>query len=74
MDESGDAEVREIGRASAPWGKELVVQALSYSSGLRIARIRIREGRRFTVLDLDDAAARWLTETIGKALGDAPPS
>jgi len=68
MEETGDAEVADIGRTDAPWGKDLLVQTIQYSSGMRIARLRIREGRRFTVLDLDEATARWLTDALGKAL------
>jgi hypothetical protein len=70
MDETGEAEVIDVGRAVAPWGKELVVQALRYRSGLRLARLRIREGRRFTVLDVDQATACWLTETLRRAVND----
>ncbi len=68
MDETGEAEVIELGRVTAPWGKELVVQALHYGSGMRLARLRIREGHRFTMLDVDAATADWLTEILGKAL------
>jgi Family of unknown function (DUF6967) len=68
MEETGDAEVADIGRTDAPWGKDLLVQTIQYRSGMRIARLRIREGRRFTVLDLDEATARWLTDALGKAL------
>lgn len=68
MDETGDALVTEIGRTVAPWGKELVVQVLSYESGMRLARVRIREGRRFTVLDLDATTATWLHAALQQAL------
>ncbi len=68
MDETGEAKVDELGRLTAPWGKELVVQALHYDSGMRLARLRIREGHRFTMLDVDAATADWLIEMFGKAL------
>jgi hypothetical protein len=68
MEETGDAEVADIGRTDAPWGKDLLVQTIQYRSGMRIARLRIREGRRFTVLDLDETTARWLTDALGRAL------
>ena len=68
MDETGEAEVIDLGRTMAPWGRELVVQALLYESGMRLARLRIREGRRFTVLDVDAPTARWLAESLEKAL------
>jgi hypothetical protein len=70
-DETGQAEISEIGRANAPWGRELVVQALAYDSGMRIARLRIREGKRFTTLDLDVASADWLTTALRQALDQA---
>ena len=71
QDESGSAEITEIGRTTAPWGRELVVQALAYDSGMRLARLRIREGHRFTLLDLDAATAEWLAAALRQALGQA---
>jgi hypothetical protein len=70
MEETGEADVADIGRTDAPWGKELLVQTIRYRSGMRIARLRIREGRRFTVLDLDELTARWLTDALEKAVSD----
>ncbi|MEZ5784925.1 MAG: hypothetical protein R3D62_00225 [Xanthobacteraceae bacterium] len=70
MEETGDAEVLDIGSMDAPWGKALLVQTIRYRSGMRIARLRIREGRRFTVLDLDETTARWLTNALATALSD----
>ena len=46
----------------APYGKRVVLENVDYESGLKMLRIRIREGNRFTVLDLDaDTAVRWST-------------
>lgn len=70
MDESGNAEVADVARIVAPWGKELLVQTLSYDSGMRLARLRIREGRRFTVIDLDAATIAWLEVTLRSALAE----
>lgn len=70
MDETGEAEVLEIGATMAPWGKELVAQTLHFESGLRIVRLRIREGRRFTVLDVDAATARWIEMVFRAGLAD----
>lgn len=69
MDETGEAEVTDVGTVDAPWGKEITVQALRFRSGLNLARIRIREGRRFTVLDVDDATVTSLSALLTKALG-----
>ena len=70
-DETGHARVVEVARGIVPWGRELVVQALDYDSGMRLARMRIREGHRFTTLDLDDAATEWLIAALRKALDQA---
>jgi hypothetical protein len=71
QDESGSATVTDIARTTAPWGRELVVQALAYDSGMRLARLRIREGHRFTMLDLDAATVEWLAAALRQALGQA---
>ncbi|MCR6628651.1 MAG: hypothetical protein NVV74_00560 [Magnetospirillum sp.] len=68
MDEPTGARVIEVDSATAPWGKTLTVQALAFDSGMAMARLRIREGRRFTMLDLDAATAAWLSEALAQAL------
>jgi len=45
---------------AAPYGREVTLESVEYESDLRMFRIRIREGRRFTVMDIDeDTAMRW---------------
>lgn len=44
----------------APYGREVELQEVLYESGMKLLRLRIREGKRFTIMDLDpDTAARW---------------
>jgi hypothetical protein len=58
--------VSELDRFDAPWNRQVTLQDVRHESGLRMLRIRIREGTRFTVMDIDeDTAARW-----GKAMTD----
>ena len=46
----------------APYGRKVKLEAVEYESGLRILRLRIREGNRFTILDIDENTARhWGT-------------
>ena len=71
MDEPTGAQVFAAGQLAAPWGKEIVVQGLAFESGLTMVRLRIREGRRFTVLDLDAASAAKLAEAIAIAFDKA---
>lgn len=52
--------VTSLGRLQAPWGKEVELQQVSFDNGFKLLRIRIREGKRFTIMDLDPAtAAAW---------------
>ena len=61
-----DETVNELDRFDAPWNKQVLLQDVRHESGLRMLRIRIREGTRFTVMDIDqDTATRW-----GKAMSD----
>ena len=42
----------------APYGRKIKLEAVEHESGMRMLRLRIREGTRFTVLDLDENTAR----------------
>ncbi|MCW8835480.1 MAG: hypothetical protein OQJ99_03815 [Rhodospirillales bacterium] len=50
----------------APWGKRVEVMNVEYEGGISLIRLRIRENKRFTIMDLDaDTAAR-----LGRTLSD----
>lgn len=44
----------------APFNKEVVLQDVAYENGFHLMRVRIREGHRFTMLDLDPVTAGTL--------------
>ena len=55
-----DEIVKTLTKIDASYGRELMFESIEYESKLRMLRIRIREGRRFTVMDIDaDTATRW---------------
>ncbi|MDX1593835.1 MAG: hypothetical protein R3298_06270 [Gammaproteobacteria bacterium] len=57
---SSELESREIDRFNAPYGKEVVIEEVRYDNDFRLLRMRIREARRFTVIDLDhETAQHW---------------
>ena len=57
-----DETVTPLTKIAAPYGREVVLESVEHESDLRMLRIRIREGRRFTVMDIDaDTAERWST-------------
>ena len=54
--------VTPLTKIAAPYGREIVLESVKHESDMRMLRIRIREGRRFTVMDIDaDTAERWST-------------
>lgn len=53
-----DPERVRLDTIQAPFGRELRLEEMRYETGMRILRVTIREGRRFTTLDLDPQRAR----------------
>lgn len=41
-----------LGELELPWAKQASVQEIVYEGGMTMLRVRIREGRRFTDLEL----------------------
>ena len=71
----GGGEATDIGRLDAPYRREVVFQNVLHESGMRMLRIRIREGRRFTILDIDEpTAAAWSDIMTKWASGELPPA
>ncbi len=58
---SGPGEtVVPLERFQAPYGREVELQEVLFEGGMKLLRLRIREGKRFTIMDLDpDTAAHW---------------
>lgn len=56
------ADIRELDRFKVPLGsQEIGLQQIDHAEGgMSLLRIRIREGKRFTIFDIDPATAqRW---------------
>jgi len=47
---------------AAPWGKQVELLDIVYEGGLPMIRVRIKEGKRFTMLDLDKATAERIVD------------
>jgi hypothetical protein len=66
-----------VARLRAPLGgQEIELQQVDWAvGGMSLLRVRIREGRRFTVFDIDAAtAAAWAAAMSGWAAAQAPGS
>ena len=61
---------RELGEVVAPYGRRVRLDEVSYESGMELLRLTIREGSRFTILEIDrPTAAEWgrqLTQWAGE--------
>ena len=63
--------VTRLNKLSAPYGKEVTLENVVYENGMRVLRVHIREGNRFTVMDIDEKTASdwgavmtgWATQT-----------
>lgn len=66
-----DERITALVKFAAPYGREVKLEKVEYESGMRMLRVHIREGRRFTVMDIDeDTAMRWgaeMRDWAGKA-------
>ena len=52
-----DDEVEALAELTAPFGQRIKLEDVSTTDGVRLMRIRIQEGSRFTVFDIDPAIA-----------------
>ena len=50
--------VTELNKIDAPYGRKIALESVEHASGMSMLRIRIREGARFTVIDIDEETAR----------------
>jgi len=70
-----DSTVTRLERFPAPYGKEVTLENVAYENGMRVLRVHIREGNRFTVMDVDaNTALKWgaaLTRWAGEVVRDA---
>jgi len=61
-----EEEVNDLGIIDLPYGREVRMEEVVYESGMRLLRMRMREGKRHTIIDIDaQSAAAW-----SKVLGD----
>ena len=61
-----NGETESLAKIAAPFAKEVELLDVTLENDVNLLRVRIREGRRFTILDLDPVTAnKW-----GKLLVD----
>lgn len=55
-----DESLTELAAFDLPFGRRALLRELRYESGLRMVRLVLREGRRITQVDIDEATAAEL--------------
>jgi len=51
-------------RFNAPFNKEIQLEEAPFEGGMTLLRVRIKEGKRFTTLELDPATATTWAEAM----------
>ena len=59
---------------NAPWNTELTVSNVEYEGGFKMLRVRVKQGKRFTDLELDFETATHIAEMMGKWAKDNTPA
>ena len=67
--------ITDLKTIPAPWNKTITLQEIAYDGGINMLRLRIKEGMRFTDLELDHdtlknlnaALSDWLVDQEGSA-------
>lgn len=61
---NGDKIVNELEVLQAPWAKTIELADVEFDGGFKMIRLRIREGKRITDLELDFETAGALSEKL----------
>lgn len=64
--------VKTLSKIAAPYGREIVLESIEHESSLRMLRIRIREGNRFTIMDIDEETAERWSAVMSAWAGKSP--
>jgi hypothetical protein len=67
-----DEKVTRLDKFAAPYGREVTLENVDYENGMRVLRIHIREGNRFTVMDINDAIASQWSEVMSTWVRQGP--
>jgi hypothetical protein len=51
---------------AAPYGRQIRLEDVAYESGMKLLRVTIREGGRYTILEIDPPTARDWGEAMRK--------
>ena len=56
--------ITDVAVLDAPFGRQVTLKGVVHESGLRLLRITIKEGRRITILEVDEATAKQWSKAM----------
>jgi len=59
-----DEVITPIGEMELPFGRRATLKNVQFETGLNMLRLTLREGRRFTIIDLDALSAGKLGDLM----------
>lgn len=63
-------DIKDFGEIEAPYGKLMTFKDVTFDNGFKFMRIRIKEGKRFTDMDLDADTVKLLQQKFSEWLAD----
>lgn len=63
-------DIRDFASLDLPYRRRAQVRIVDFDSGMKMARLVLREGTRITQIDLDAESARALADTLTAAAGE----
>jgi len=66
-------EIKELGEMELPYGKLMTFKDVTFDNGFKFMRIRIKEGKRFTDMDLDTETVKQLQVKFEQWLAENKP-
>ncbi len=60
MSNQGEERVSNLSDYELPFGRTINLKKVEYETGLKMLRLTIKEGRRFTVIEIDQQSAESL--------------
>jgi len=67
---SNQDSISDLEIINAPWNKTVTLQEIAYEGGMKMLRLRIKEGMRFTDLELDSGTLKHLNAAISDWLAN----
>ncbi len=60
MSNQGQEQISDLSDYELPFGRTINLKEVEYETGLKMLRLTIKEGRRFTVIEIDQQSAKSL--------------